>query len=426
MNAPEGLPDLDDVREELISLARRTGTEELALAEAGSRVLARAIASDRDLPPFDRATMDGIAVRRSELEAGARFRIVRTVAAGQAPGTAPEPGCGVRIATGAALPEGLDTVVKREIVESIDDQPDTVRVTEGEFRRWDSVHRRGVDGREGDVLVPPDTMIDPTVTAIAATAGRSRLEVRRRPRCAIVTTGDELRDIDHPLDGPDDRYRIRDGNGPMLAAALRTFGADVVRVSRAADAPAATRRSVEEALADADLCITVGGVSAGDLDFVPAAARELGLEPAGRGVRLQPGRPFAWWTKDETLRLAGLPGNPVSALVCAHLFVRPWIESSLGLDPEAGWSTRSLVSSTKPNPRRDACRPARFGIDPAGRATAEIADWNGSGDLAHLVGTDGIARLPRGTTALEAGQPLRTLSWSTSPTHRSTSPGRTP
>lgn len=413
MSAPDGLPDLDEVRDALVSFARRTGTESVELAEAGSRILARAILADRDLPPFDRATMDGIAVRWSELDADARFRLVRTVAAGQPPGPAPDPGCGVRIATGAALPDGLDTVVKREVVEATTDRADTVRVTDRGFHRWESVHRRGVDARAGDELVPPDTTIDPAIIAIAATTGRSRVEVRRRPRCTIITTGDELREVDDRLDGIDDRFRIRDGNGPMLAAAMRAFGADVVTITRAADTLATTKTSIEKALAESDLCITVGGVSAGDLDFVPRAAKEIGLDVAGRGVRLQPGRPFAWWTNNGALRLAGLPGNPVSALVCAHLFVRPWVESSLGLDPDAAWTTRRLQSTTTPNPHRDACRPARFDLDSEGRAIIAVADWNGSGDLPHLIGTDGIVRLPRGTTPIEAGHPLPSMTWAT-------------
>ncbi|MCP4835443.1 MAG: molybdopterin molybdotransferase MoeA [Phycisphaera sp.] len=415
MNAPHGLPDLDEVRNTLISFARRTGTENVELAEARSRILARAIRADRDLPPFDRATMDGIAVRWSELDADARFRIVRTVAAGQPPGPTPEPGCGVRIATGAALPDGLDVVVKREVVGATD-RADTVEVTDDGFHRWDSVHRRGIDARAGDELVPPDTAVDPTVIAIAATTGRSSVEVRRRPRCTIITTGDELREVDDTLDGADDRFRIRDGNGPMLAAAMRAFGADVVAVSRAADTLATTRTSIEKALADTDLCITVGGVSAGDLDFVPGAAKEIGLDVAGRGVRLQPGRPFSWWTKDGDLRLAGLPGNPVSALVCAHVFIRPWVESSLGIDPDAAWTMRRLQSTTSPNPHRDACRPARFGLDSKGRATVAVAGWNGSGDLPHLIGTDGIVRLPQGTAPIEAGHPLPSLPWAATST----------
>ena len=414
MTTTDGVAELDDVRERLIDLAPPPSFEEIPLAEAAGRMLAEPIRCDRELPPFDRSTMDGIAIRAAESASGARFRITGSIAAGDAPGPAPAPGCAVRIATGAPVPEGLDAVVQREIVTPVaDGGNDLVEISGGAVAPGHSIHRRGTDASTGDRLVPSGCRIDAAVVGIAATTGLSRLKVPLRPRCAIITTGDELRDVDDPLDGADDRYRIRDGNGPMLATALRGLGADVVSVSRARDELENVRRSIAEALDRADICITVGGVSAGDLDFVPRAAADLGLEADGRGVRMQPGAPFAWWRREGALRLVGLPGNPVSALVCTHLFTRPWIESALGIDPRGAWTPRRLLTPVAPNPRRVACRPSRFGLDEQERPGVTVAAWNGSGDLAHLAGTHGIARLPVQEGILEAGTPVPTLSWTT-------------
>ncbi|MBQ72769.1 MAG: molybdopterin molybdenumtransferase MoeA [Planctomycetaceae bacterium] len=417
MRTTDGVTDLDDVRERLIKFALPPKSEELDLAQSRGRILDQAIRSDRDLPPFDRATMDGIAIRASESGPGARFRITGSIAAGDAPGAAPPPGSAVRIATGAPVPEGLDAVVQRELVTEVPDPGnDLVQISADDVDPWNSIHRRGCDASAGDQLVPAERRIDAATIGIAATTGRSLLKVRVRPRCAILTTGDELREVDDPLDQVDDRYRIRDGNGPMLAAALQDLGAEVVSVARAGDELEDTRRSIAEALDQADICITVGGVSAGDLDFVPRAASDLELEEDGRGVAVQPGRPFAWWKREGALRLLGLPGNPVSALVCTHLFIRAWLESSLGIDPRAAWTPRRLLASVKPNPRRVACRPSRFSLDDQGRAGVTVATWNGSGDLAHLIGTQGIARLPRQEEILEVGTIVPTLSWATTTT----------
>ena len=414
MNTPDGVNDLDDVRERLIGFSLPPKSEEIGLAASTGRILEEPLRADRDLPPFNRATMDGIAIRASESDPGTCLRIIGSVAAGEPPGPTPPTGSAIRIATGAPVPEGLDAVVPRERVTRVSDpENDLVRIDAENIQPWSSIHRRGSDATMGDPLVAAGVRIDPTIVGVAATVGRSKLKVRVRPRCAILTTGDELREIDDPLDRDDDQFRIRDGNGPMLATALEDLGAEVVSVARSGDELEDTRRSMAEALDLADVCITVGGISAGDLDYVPRAAEHLELEEDGRGVGVQPGRPFAWWKKSGALRLIGLPGNPVSAMVCTHLFIRPWLESSLGIDPQAAWIRRRLLDDVKTNPRRVACRPSRFGLDEQGRAGVAVASWNGSGDLAHLVGTQGIARLPRREGMLEAGTMVPTLAWST-------------
>ena len=406
---------LDQGRAAFAAGGPEPGTEHVALdhSDLHRRFLAEPILADRDLPPFNRATMDGIAARSTDVRSNAVLPIAQTIAAGRSPGPAPPPGQAVAIATGAAVPEGLDVVIEKERLthESIDGR-EAVRLFMDEARPGRSIHPRGSDARQGDVLVRPGVRVTPVVVAIAATIGTVRMPVRVRPRISILTTGDELRPPEDPLDQDGDEVRIRNGNGPMLAAILKEFGAEVMAIDHVADDLAATTAAIRGRLRHSDLVLTVGGVSAGDRDFVPQAASGLGLEPGGRGVRVQPGRPLSWWTRDGRIRLAGLPGNPVSALVCAHLFVRTWIHGGLGLETDIPWTPRILAADVRPNPHRTACRPASFEFAPDGRALVRVAGWNGSGDLPHLVGTHGLARLPEQSEVVPAGSIVDTLAWS--------------
>ena len=252
--------------------------------------------------------------------------------------------------------------------------------------------------------------MDATTIALAATTGSTTVSVVARPRVVIVTTGDELRDAADPLDGPGDANRLRTETDRCFDLTLERLGAEVAWTTRVGDDLEATRRAIEEGVDAADLCITVGGVKACRLDLVPAAAAELGLEPVQRGVRVQPGRPLSWWSRNGRLGLVGLPGNPVSALVYAHLFVRPWIESTLGLDPASAWT---------PHPVLDRGHQST----PTGVPTVPLLDRrDGPGDrggrdverlrrLPHLAGTHGIARMPSGVTEVPEGTLVPTLDW---------------
>ena len=414
-DAPVGL---DDAISALVSGAVPQPAETCAVGpdSAIGRVLATDLVADRDLPPFDRATMDGIALRSTDAGPGAIVPIHGELAAGREPVRRPPPGSAIRIATGAAVPEGLDAVIAKEDLEFRKDRDgESARIRIEGVRAGRSIHPRGVDARAGDRLVAGGTRVDPIVLALAATVGVTDLPVRRRPRIGVLTTGDELRPIDVPLDRPEDTSLIRNGNAPMLAAILRGLGALPGPIVHVGDELEATARMLESLLGEVDLVVSVGGVSAGDRDFVPRAASNLGLTVGGRGVRVQPGRPFSWWNEHGRLRLIGLPGNPVSAFVCTHLLVRPWIDAVLGLDPRPAWTPRRLAAEARPNPARTACRPARFGLDEDGRATVRVAEWNGSGDLAHLVGTHGLVRLPEQASHLPIGAVVDTLAWRVAP-----------
>ncbi len=408
MTTVPAMTTLDEAIDRLVAAARvqPIDLESIPLADAIGRTTAVPIALDRDHPPFDRATMDGIACRAADATLGATLRLDRTIAAGIDPGDAPPPGVGVRIATGAAVPAGLDTVVERECVIDLDDE--RVRIDTDAARPGRQIHPRGIDGRAGDVVIPAGVRLDAIGVGLAAACGHAAPSVVRRPTLAIVATGDELRPPSDPLASPGDAFRIRDGNRPMLAATFVALGAEVPTMCRVADDLDATTAMLRELLDEVELAITIGGVSAGDRDFVPEAATRLGLIPMLRGVRMQPGRPAsAWCDAEGRLRLAALPGNPVSCLVTAHVLIRPWINARLGRNPIGVWRSIRLADAVRANPNRTACRPAIATAD-----GAKIPNWNGSGDLPHVVGTHGVVRLPEQSEPVPAGTELPWLPWS--------------
>ncbi len=396
-----------------IPASRKTVAMRITDEDLLGRVLAEPICADRDHPPFDRATMDGYAMRASDAATGGPLPVVGSIAAGAAIPQAVAVGGCVAIATGAAVPDPLDAVVEHEMT----DRGDPLTVTADDVRAGRNIHRRGADAKAGDVLVPRGIRIDAVAraTAIAggAAVGTGSVSIRPGPRVAIVTTGDELRPAEDPLDRDGDAVRIRDSNRPLLADLIAdrwTFGGEVTRTLHVTDDPSTTARGLDRAAEDADLVITVGGVSAGTLDLVPGHWTGRGWKTLVRGVRMQPGKPFsAWLAPDGGTLAVGLPGNPVSAFACLHVLLRTWFDAFRGIEAAPGWRSVPLHASTRANPRRPAFRPASLVLTADGEVEVAIPSWKGSGDLPHLVGTTGFARLPLLDGAVPAGTPVEFL-----------------
>ncbi|MHC5025577.1 MAG: molybdopterin molybdotransferase MoeA [Planctomycetota bacterium] len=381
--------------EPIRALAR---TETIPFHEAAGRVLDASIIADRDLPPFDRAQMDGYALRASHFRPGTPIPVIGTVPAG-APGDIDvPPGECIAIATGAPLPADVDTVIQHEL----SDRGNPVSFTVESVEAGRAVHPRGADARRGDQLVAAGTVLGPPHVGIAATVGALHLTVRTRPTVVLLTSGDEVK----PPDADVADHQIRNSNGPMLVPLLERLGAGPVRHAHLPDDERTTVDAVAEALDEADLLITVGGVSAGERDHFPAALDRCGVSISLRKAAIQPGKPIAVGHRGGRGAVTCLPGNPVSALVCCTLFAWPVIHRLLGLDPALPWRPAVLAADVKANPNRRAFRPACMGAD--GRAT--IPAWAGSGDLAHTAPTNGILELPVAATA-EAGTTLRFLDW---------------
>lgn len=293
----------------------RLDVQDVALEEALGRVLAADVASDVDLPPFDRAAMDGYAVRAGDAaQAGAVLRVAGQVRAGQFPARGPAPGEAFEIMTGAPLPPGADAVVQVE---------KTRRLEGGRVELLApaaaglNVAPLASEVRAGEVVLRAGIVLDPAALAVLAAAGAERVSVGRRPRVAVLATGDELVDA-RERPGPG---QIRDSNTPAIAAQARRAGADVRGLGRVADAPEALTAALAEGLA-ADLLAVSGGVSEGAYDLVEPALERLGVRKLFERVALKPGAPLVFGVRGATL-VFGLPGNPVSSQVTFDLFARP-------------------------------------------------------------------------------------------------------
>ena len=373
----------------VLASARRLGDESVPLAEAPGRVLADDIAADDDQPPFDRSSMDGFACRRADL--GQPLVVGETIAAGTMPQHGIGPGRCARIMTGAPVPAGADCVVKFEHTGTLPDG--TVRCLEAESP--DNIRRRGEDVHRGDILLARGQRIAAPQVAVLASAGCARVPVARRPRVAIIATGNELVEVEAwPGSG-----RIRNSNGPQLAAQVAAAGAlpRVLPVVR--DEAEALGAALTAAMADHEVVVLSGGVSVGDFDLVPRAMVDCGLEIRFDSVAIKPGRPTTFAVGDGTWCF-GLPGNPVSTFVQCELLVRPLLMGLMGgVHAPRSFAVPLAATVSRRGTARESWLPVRLDADGA----AEPLAYHGSAHIHALSLADGFIVLPVGTTTLEKG-----------------------
>jgi molybdopterin molybdotransferase len=312
----------------ILERARPLELEVVPLAEALGRALGEDLASADDVPPFDSSAMDGFAVRSADtrgasLDAAVSLRLVGESAAGAPAARGPEPGEAIRISTGAMLPPGADAVVRVEDTAAGDGLVEVL----AEVAPGKEIRRAGEDIAAGEQVLEPGRTLGAAELGVAASVGAAELRCRRRPRVSVLVTGDELVEPGTAL-GPG---QIRSSNGIAIEALARDAGADVAGHATVGDDYGATVTALRDAL-DADVVVTTGGVSVGPHDHVKPALEELGVEEVFWRVALRPGKPTWFGTSGDTL-VFGLPGNPVSAMVTFHLFVRPALAALSGLDP---------------------------------------------------------------------------------------------
>lgn len=391
-----GRPGFARALELVLSAVQPSTTEYVALHDACGRVLRADIVADRDLPPFNRATMDGYALRAEDLSVDKPLAVVATISAGTSwSGAVPAASC-VAIATGAPVPDGLDTVIEHER----SDRRSPVRLT-STVPRGNAIHRRGADARAGDILLRAGVLLGPQHVGVAAAVGACSLPVAALPSITILTSGDEVVDAAQtPLP-----HQVRNSNAPMLVAAAARFGGAVRAVRHLPDDRAVTIDAVGEALTTTTILVTVGGISAGERDWFADAFEAHHVEPVLRGAAIQPGGPVTAGRAPNGALVIALPGNPVSALVCAHLFLQPAIRRASGLEPLLEWIEVVLREPVRPNPTRQAFRPAH--VDSTGHAT--VCAWSGSGDLFSTISANAIVELPIQREAVPAGAILRAI-----------------
>lgn len=374
--------------------------EELALHAAVGRVLASDVRSDVDLPPFSRSTVDGFALRCEEARPNARLEVIAESAAGRPTDAAVVPGTAVRTFTGAEMPRGADAVV---MVEQTVTQREGTRefvelaATLPPLRKGQNFSPGGEDIARGAVALSAGTPITIGALGLLASIGATRLPVIARPRVAILTTGTEL----VPPDRKPLRGQIRESNGTVLAALVRQAGGEVIDLGIVEDDEARIRAAVERGL-ESDLLLISGGSSVGDYDFTPAVLAALGVTVHFDRVQLKPGKPTLFGTRGRH-GVFGLPGNPISAFVTFHLFVRPWLRVRAGLEAAPPPRLRArLRTPVKRAGDRDQALPARLAVSD-GALEVSFVGWHGSGDVTCLSAADALLFVPSGSGALEVG-----------------------
>jgi molybdopterin molybdotransferase len=392
---------LADALSRIAAAVRPSPAESVPVERAAGRVLARDVYTDVDWPPFDTSAMDGYAVRLADASAGAEIpERPGLVAAGDAPPDPLAPGEAVRIMTGAPLPPGTEAIVPVE------------KTHRGEGRvRFDAapsagahIRRKGESVAAGSLLLRRGKRLASSDIALAALAGADPLECHRAPRIAVAVTGNEIvRGGQKPAPG-----RLRDSNGPMLLAECAARGWPARRMAPVADDPAAVSALFAQAGADEDFLVTTGGVSAGDLDLLPAAAEAAGFEILFHGVRMRPGKPIAFGVRDSVWWI-GLPGNPVSASIGFRLLGCEALARFEGdASPAPPRATARLQSPLPASGERDRFFDARC-LASGGTLLVTPLRSSGSHDLAALARANALVFSPAGTPARAPGDVVEVI-----------------
>jgi molybdenum cofactor synthesis domain-containing protein len=356
--------------------------ETVPLEQAHSRILAEDVRADIDLPPFDRARMDGYAVRSVDVAtAPVSLKLIGEVAAGAKFHGKLNPGEAVKIFTGAPVPEGADAVQKVEVTHS---DGHTVEINEpvipGQF-----ITSHASEVAAGDLVAVRGREIGPAMMAVLASFGYAEVKVCRRPRVAVISTGSELVEVSVKPTGA----QIRNSNSYTLASYAARAGAIVDLLGTVEDTPEATRSALLTAAEGRDMVITSGGVSMGDYDLVKAALKEIGADVYFEKVVIRPGKPTVFARRGHTY-FFGLPGNPVSTSVTFNVFARPAIRKMQGESNPLLPTVRAVLTRpVKDASARRSYLPARVTVED-GRALVEPLKWGGSSDLVAFMQSDAL------------------------------------
>ncbi len=396
---PAKLIEIERARELVLAAAAPLDAEKIPLDEALGRVLADELSSPEQVPAFDNSAMDGFALlsadtRGATPESPASLQVVGESRAGHPASGSLAPGEAIAISTGAMVPDGADAVIR---VEDTRRQGDTVAVSAA-VEPGGSIRRAGEDIEIGAPVIGGGTLIGAAEWGVLASVAAVEPSVVRRPRVAVLATGDELRGPGESL-GPG---QIRNSSSWTVPALATAYGAEVTVTTKVADTPEATREALDQALGG-EMTVICGGVSVGEHDHVKGALSDLGVEQIFWGVALRPGKPTFFGRAAGGGLVLGLPGNPVSAMVTFLLFARPALLRMAGRDPESVRTTAALSAPTsKPSGRAHAARCSLTLTSTGWKA--ELMPHQGSHVLTSMIGADALALIPTDAESLEAGE----------------------
>ncbi len=377
----------------------------VSLEESWGRVLTEDLFADRDLPPFDRVSMDGIAIHHAAWQKGARqFRVEAVQPAGSPRVRLKDPCACIEVMTGAILPEGCDCVVP---FESVDIKDGLARLKEDfKLSALQNIHEQGSDYKKGNLLLSHGCRLLSPQIAVAASIGRSKIMVSRDPRIAVIATGNELVDVDRPVE----LFQIRPSNVYAIEAALRLQRYSNVHRSHVKDDRPSMLESLRKVLKTFDVLILSGGVSMGKFDYVPEVLKELGVEVRFYKIQQRPGKPFWFGVNGDGKPVFALPGNPVSTQVCFHRYVLPYLRKASGVREDVV-EYATLMEDVQVKTSLTYFLPVKIICGTDGRITATPVYPNGSGDYASLAQSDGFIELGADTYDFPQGTSARFYRW---------------
>ncbi len=387
--------------------SRLTGLpiESLPLMQCVGATLRENIYAERDQPPFDRVAMDGIAVDGATVRAGTRrLRILGSQGAGAPPTRLTDNNGAIEVMTGAMLPPGCDCVIPVEQITVAENF--AVINPAAPAQAWQNIHRRGSDGVQGALLLETGVRLHAPEIAVAASAGMARVRVSSQPAIMVISTGDELIEPGEPILD----YQVRRSNAYAVAASLRQRGFGRIGDDHVRDEENELRERLALHLRTHEVVILSGGVSMGRYDLVPKVLTQLGVSEVFHRIAQRPGRPMWFGVGPQGQAVFGLPGNPVSTLICLIRYVVPAIAAAMGTAC-VGAERLALGAPVSVASTLTYFLPVRLETDEWGRAWAEPRPTNGSGDFLSLAGTDGFVELPPGPNTYPKGFVTTVYRW---------------
>ncbi len=387
---------VEEAEKIILAQAKDYGAEIVPFELALGRILAENIKADRDLPPFNRVTMDGIAISYQAIENGiSTFRIRNTQAAGDEPVDIEEHSECVEIMTGAMLPESTDTVIKYEDLEL---RAGLATLVTNAIRKGQNIHYKGKDKKQDDRVAGIGETITPSIISLVASVGEAEIRVRKLPRVVILSSGNELVEVDQ-APGP---FQIRRSNNYTVKAVLKQHGLDP-DMHHLPDDKEVIKQQLQLCFENYDVILLSGGISMGKFDHIPRALDELGVKQLFHKVAQRPGKPF-WFGKHSDERLVfAFPGNPVATFMCLHRYFLPWLYASLGAKEKP--AIKAVLSN-----RLSFHFPLKYFLqvklhyNEYCQLMATPVEGNGSGDFANLADTDAFMELPLERNEFKRGE----------------------
>ncbi len=376
-------------------------TERKSILSCDKRILNENLKADRDFPPYNRVTMDGIAINYSSYENGNRnFIIESTSAAGTPEALLKNSSCCIEVMTGSMLPKNTDTIIRYEDLEISEN---VAKINDVILKKWQNIHFKGSDIKQNETIIKNGKAISSAEINVAAAIGKDYLDVIKLPSAIVISTGDELVKIN---ESPKP-FQIRRSNVYGIQNALKNWGLDV-ELGHLPDNKIQMKDTIEGYFSKFDLFIFTGGVSKGKFDFLPNVLEELGVEKHFYKIQQRPGKPFWFGSKGEK-KIFALPGNPVSSFVCLNMYVKFWIYKSLKITKRDIYV--ELINDVIFNPDLVYFPEAKINFESNGKITAEVVLGNGSGDFVNLVKADGFLILPQNKIKFKKGEKYKFISY---------------